>query len=313
MNLAGHRRFDRMPAVLGDDRAQGRAAAEHLLPLDLARLATVVRSPCPAYAAERCAGFREGAADGGAGGPNGGAVRGFSVRLSRRGGETPVGLRQFLRWAVARGERVGLLAAEDSLASELVHWCRAEGIGIPEEVVLVSIGNNPFFTELGCPQVSSVDTAAEERGRRGLALLRRLAGGEPPPPGPVRIEPRGVVARESTGSAGVRDAFVAEALRCIRRHAADPIRVDDVMEGLTCSRRTLESRFQAVLGTTIHDAIWRAHVDHAKGLMGRTELSLLEVALRSGFSNASTFSTVFKRYEGLPPRDWRRRQRDAGG
>ena len=306
VNLAGHRRFERMPSVLGDDLLQGRVAAEHLLPFSLPRLAVVVRSPCPAYAAERSRGFRERIAAAG-----GGNVRELGVRLSRSGGEPPAALRDFLRRGVGRGHRVGLLAAEDSLASELVHWCRDEGIGIPEDVVLVSIGNNPFFTELGCPQISSVDNAAELRGQEAVALLRRLGRGEAAPAEPVRVRPRGVVVRESSGSAGVRDPHVAEALRFIQRHAAEPIRVDDVMEQLTCSRRTLESRFREVLGATIHETIWRAHVDHAQALMTGSDLTLLEVALRSGFSNASTFSTVFKRYAGVPPRVWRQRQRSA--
>ena len=44
---------------------------------------------------------------------------------------------------------------------------------------------------------------------------------------------------------------------------------------------------------------WRMAL--AKDLLRRRELALAEVAERVGYGSASTFSTAFSRYVGLPP------------
>ena len=48
-------------------------------------------------------------------------------------------------------------------------------------------------------------------------------------------------------------------------------------------------------------------LQEAKHLLAETSLSVYEVCLKSGFSDASYFSTVFKRYEGITPAEYRRK------
>lgn len=48
-------------------------------------------------------------------------------------------------------------------------------------------------------------------------------------------------------------------------------------------------------------------LQEAKHLLAETSLSVYEVCLQSGFSDASYFSTVFKRYEGITPAEYRRK------
>ena len=44
----------------------------------------------------------------------------------------------------------------------------------------------------------------------------------------------------------------------------------------------------------------------AKNLLPSTELSITEIAGRCGYANASKFSEVFKKNEGVLPKDWRK-------
>jgi AraC-like DNA-binding protein len=52
---------------------------------------------------------------------------------------------------------------------------------------------------------------------------------------------------------------------------------------------------------------WRMAV--AKDLLSREEMALTEVAERVGYGSASTFSTAFSRYVGLPPSQFTRERR----
>jgi len=48
-------------------------------------------------------------------------------------------------------------------------------------------------------------------------------------------------------------------------------------------------------------------LQEAKYLLAETALSVREICLQSGFSDASYFSTVFKRYEGITPAEYRKK------
>lgn len=50
----------------------------------------------------------------------------------------------------------------------------------------------------------------------------------------------------------------------------------------------------------------KRRLQEAKRLLQRTELPIAEIALQSGFPDAGYFSTVFKKYEGVTPMEYKR-------
>ena len=52
--------------------------------------------------------------------------------------------------------------------------------------------------------------------------------------------------------------------------------------------------------------------EEAKRLLLTTNLSVSEVAGRSGYENISYFSTVFRKYTGMSPIDWRNLEISGG-
>lgn len=57
------------------------------------------------------------------------------------------------------------------------------------------------------------------------------------------------------------------------------------------------------------DYVVKRRLREAKRLIQQNELPISEVAIRSGFSDAAYFSTVFKKHEGLTPLEYRKRMR----
>jgi AraC family transcriptional regulator len=64
--------------------------------------------------------------------------------------------------------------------------------------------------------------------------------------------------------------------------------------------------FKQTLGMSPTNYIAERRIEHAKKLMQETSLPISEIALRSGFSSQSHFTTSFRRFSGVTPRSFRR-------
>ena len=298
VNVAGKVPVTRLPSVLGDGEQEGSLAADHLIRRAVDVFVGLTRRTKMLYCEQRLDGFKARV------GEHGGRL--LTARF-----EPDDGSRRFaplvrqVRKEVDADAHPGIYAVEDSLAALVIEQLLDAKLRVPHEVAVLGTGNNRFVTELGHPQITSVMTACEQRGFEAVRLLRRMGAGHRPTRTEVRLPPAGIAIRESTEYAHIRNPEVAAALHFIRRNAHKPIRVEDVMEQAACSRRKLEMAFRHVLCTTIHEVIWRAHVDLAKRLLENSDLNLLEVAIRSGFSSAASFSTVFRRRVGTAPNVYR--------
>jgi AraC-like DNA-binding protein len=60
---------------------------------------------------------------------------------------------------------------------------------------------------------------------------------------------------------------------------------------------------------TLCQAIRQQHLCRARDLLTDTDLSILEVALRSGFANSQRLNETFRKAHGLSPSAWRTRHR----
>lgn len=119
-----------------------------------------------------------------------------------------------------------------------------------------------------------------------LVEALRATQGEKAPPGLLR---------------GLADARVSGA---IRRIHSDPERawtVEELAREAGMSRSAFFDRFARSVGMRPMEYLlaWRMAV--AKNLLRSRDVALDEVARRVGYGSASTFSTAFSRYVGLPP------------
>ncbi len=64
---------------------------------------------------------------------------------------------------------------------------------------------------------------------------------------------------------------------------------------------------------TVTDYVNELRIGLASRLLLETELSILEVCLRSGYENASNFNRRFREFRGMTPRDFRAAHRAPGG
>lgn len=204
----------------------------------------------------------------------------------------------------------GILAANDRYAWHAADACRNVGLRVPEDVAILGVDNDVLIADLVRPSLSSVKAAAFAIGFQAGRLLSDLMQGAPPPPRPILVPPEGVVTRHSTDVLVMDDEAVVDAARFIRENALRAgISVAEVADAAAIGRRTLERRFKAVLGRSLHDEIRRVRMDKAKQLLRETTLDMPAIAEQCGFLSQARFSTVFRQQAGSTPTEFRRRAR----
>lgn len=279
-------------SVLSDDRQIGRMAAEHLLDRGFTNFAFVRRRDGTRYSTDRGQGFQKRIEEAG--------WKVTTINLAAAHADE-----ELIGKLSALPRPLGVFSPLDRIAAMCLEACWSADIKVPEEIAVVGAGNHDQLCELCSPTLSSVEVDMERRGYEAAALLDRIIEGEPRPAEPVRIPPAHVVERRSTDVFAFDDSDVVSALRFIREHADSTIKVRDVVAATTISRRSLEGRFNTLIGRTLHEEIWRAHFDLAMRLLSSSDLSLQEVAGRSGFRTASALVNLFRQRLGVTPKEFR--------
>jgi len=301
VDLTGAMRGDRGADVVADAPAIARLAADHLLERGYQRFAycPAPRGVAPSanqlgehFAACVEAAGREHAAIAVADAQwFGAASRDGAARLGA--------------WVAGVERPVGVLCADDAAGHDLLRACRNAAIHVPDELAVVSVGNDAMLCVLTTPPLTSIDLNAARIGYEAAALLDRRIDGGAATDEPIRIEPRRLVTRGSTDTLAIDDPALAAAVRFIRDHACRPISVEDVLEHVMISRSVLERRFKQSLRRSPKSEITRVQLERAKALLTETDLPLTVIADKAGFSSAKYFTEVFHRKLGAPPTQYR--------
>ncbi len=209
-------------------------------------------------------------------------------------------------WISQIPQPVGVLACYDFRGRQVLDACRRRGISVPEKVAVMGVDNDELLCSLSTPPLTSIIPNTHRTGYEAAQLLDRMMDGLSVERRGYFIEPLGVATRQSSDILAIDDPNVVRAIRYIREHACEGIRVKDVLRAMPQSRRILESRFHKFIGHTPHDEILRVQLDRARALLTETRLPLAEVAQRAGFAHQEYLSVVFKKHTGMPPSQYRR-------
>jgi LacI family transcriptional regulator len=288
MNVSNFCRGDfGVPTVVPDDPSIGEMAAEYLLSLGMAHFGYCTNGR-----------FEYGRLRGEA----------FKKRLAVEGAichECDTASTEIGPWLDSLPKPVAVFCCNDAWAHRLLSAARKYGIRIPEQVAVLGVDDDELLNTVGACPLSSIAIPAAKVGFEAARLLEAALDGIAAPL-LTTLPPLCVVPRTTTDVACVDDAYVAKGLQFIKANAARAIQVDDVVEHLSISRRSLERRFLRTIGHSVGSEIRRAHVERAKQLLIATTLSIEEVATASGFTSATLLGVVFRKYVGEAPTGFRR-------
>lgn len=80
--------------------------------------------------------------------------------------------------------------------------------------------------------------------------------------------------------------------------------VDAIAEEVGLSRVHLHRKMKELTGQTPHDFIRNIRLKQAANLLSSHNMNITEVMYACGFNNAASFSTIFKKFYGMSPRDY---------
>ena len=215
-------------------------------------------------------------------------------------------------WVAELPKPIGIMACHDPRGYQLIDACRRASVMVPDEVAIVGVDNDNVLCSMANPPMTSIATDGERTGYEAAAWLNRMMHGEPGPTEPVLIPPRRIYARRSSDMLAIDDPDIAKAVRFIRDHACEGVRVDAVVRHVAMSRSVLERRFKQLIGRTLKSELLRIQVDRSKQLLAETDLPMAAIATQTGFAAEKYFSDAFHRETGQRPTVYRRSVRPSG-
>ena len=213
------------------------------------------------------------------------------------------------KWIAALPKPVGILAARDHVAVNVLEACREADIAVPQAVLVLGVDDDEFVCPHTPPSLSSVVIDYEGGGYLEAETLVALLRGEKKAK-KLFYGISGVVTRQSTGDRNEARLMVSRAEEFIRKHAAvGGIGVEDVAKAVFASVRLLEMNFKTVKGGTVVAAIQDAKLERVRALLTETQTPIGEIAAMCCFESDGYLKELFRRCFGCTMRDWRSRNR----
>ncbi len=211
-------------------------------------------------------------------------------------------------WLQNTPKPAAVFCTNDELAKKICEQIKKSGLLIPDEIGILSCGNDELLISTsGGIAVSSIRMPYEKIGFEAARILTDLFDGKNPEKSTLLLPPVEVVERLSTATLFHDDRNLNQARSYIREHAANGISVKNVAEHAGISLRILQKRFKEKLGHSPAQAIQLARIEIAKRLLSTTHLPMDEIATRSGFPSANYMGKVFRTRIGQSPRAYRKK------
>lgn len=102
-----------------------------------------------------------------------------------------------------------------------------------------------------------------------------------------------------------RDGGMREIIRYIERSQERTLPIAGLAARAGLSVAHFRSVFKDATGMPVHDYIMRSRIRKAKRLIETTDRPIIDIAYELGFSSSQYFATVFKRYTGKKPVQFR--------
>lgn len=106
-------------------------------------------------------------------------------------------------------------------------------------------------------------------------------------------------------------ARVADICEILDNNLNDSPTIPDLARALSWNETQLMRTFRQAVGMTVHNYLHRARMERAYDFLSTTDMSITQVAMEVGYEYASNFTTAFRRYFKLTPKQVRGREQGS--
>jgi AraC-like DNA-binding protein len=169
-----------------------------------------------------------------------------------------------------------------------------------EAVLSISMESNEADPVRDSP--TTIDLTESELGGEHLAVIMRWLS--------ERLQAHSDASRPLVPT-GLTKWRLKRVLTYIDEHVCESMTLATLAQVAGLSRMYFAAQFRAATGVRPHECILRKRIKLAQQLLLETSEPLVSIALAVGFQSQAHFSTVFKRFAGLSPNQWRAANRDV--
>lgn len=102
--------------------------------------------------------------------------------------------------------------------------------------------------------------------------------------------------------------IISHAIAYIKIHYLDDIKLKHIAEFCHCSTSYISHHFKDLTGATVKSYINELRVEEAKALLMVKEYQVTDIGFMVGFKDSNYFSKVFKDFEDVSPKNYRKHQ-----
>jgi LacI family transcriptional regulator len=210
------------------------------------------------------------------------------------------------RWLKSLPKPVGIIGWDTITCRSIANACELAGLEIPDQVAIISLSTEDLLGQTIHPPISGVDIPVKRIGYQAATMLdglmheRKLATREQLYP------PLGITTRQSTDIFECADPKIREVMRYIKENATAGINIEHVIRAVPMARRTLERRFNTLLGHGPAEEIRRTKIERVRQLLASTDMTVPDIAEACGFAYAEHMIPLFAKYHGGTPAAFRR-------
>ncbi|MBQ8597694.1 MAG: helix-turn-helix transcriptional regulator [Lachnospiraceae bacterium] len=174
------------------------------------------------------------------------------------------------------------------------------------------IGENEFFSmhmeymyfseeslQIITPQFENMLAVYQEHGKHSQFLLKNMLQNLI-----LTIYQKRLPSKEDSLQISSFNEQVYEALIYIERNLAGNLSLNIVATQVSLSPSHFSRLFKHSVGFSFSEYVTHTRLEYAKLLMANEKLSITEVAERCGFNNANYFSSTFKKYNHMTPKEY---------
>ncbi len=211
------------------------------------------------------------------------------------------------KWLKSLPKPIAVFACDDNQGNHIIEACRLAHLKIPQDVAVLGVDNDEILCNMSDPQLSSISLDTEKGGYEAAKLLHVMIESNNADFYDIVVEPTQVVTRSSTDIYATKDEYISQALKFIHNNMDKNLKVEDVLQQVPLSRRSLEKRFQKVSGYPVYEYIFNLRIEKLTQKLLETDLSIFEIALDLGLNDSKNIARQFRQVKGCTPMEYRKK------
>jgi LacI family transcriptional regulator len=212
-------------------------------------------------------------------------------------------------WIKNLPKPIGIMACNDDRGQHIIEVCKLIGFGVPDDISIIGVDNDPMICEIGDPPLTSIALNVVNAGFEAAKLLDDLIGGIKMKGQQIVVTPTNVVQRQSTDILAVNDSDLKDAIRFMKENAKNKITVDKIVKATNVGRRTLERKFKKTIRKTILAELKHIRIGQISKMLIETNMQISEIVSMSNFSDIEHISRYFKKEKGVSLSQFRKQHK----